>query len=110
METCPYCGQAKPEKAERFGLMVQLNPPALFWRGIRILSRDMYPTRYRILMTICRFGAASDFALLMQIGESSTPPTLKVHISAIRKALRLHNIPIKVRNINGWGYELCLVE
>ena len=104
--TCPYCGAVEPERAERYGLIVQTEPPEVFWRGIRV--NGIRPMEARLLMLLVRRGKVSNLALIMLLSPSATSQTLKVHISRIRE--RLKHTAVAVQSIRGWGYELVSTD
>jgi hypothetical protein len=100
MTTCHHCGQDIPEKVQWRALTVT-SADEVFWRGLRI--RGINTTPARILFALARTGTASHLALAMLAasGESVT-----VHVSKLRRALRLAEVPIVIRAEHGRGYRL----
>ncbi len=103
-EPCPCCGAERPDRVDRFGLTVQRDPNAVFWKGIRY---DLPRGHVRTLYLLVQRGQASHMALeMLTVGEDAITDVVRVRICHLRAWLRrLDNGPT-IRTERGWGYVL----
>ncbi|WP_267433764.1 hypothetical protein [Sphingomonas sp. GM_Shp_1] len=104
IEPCPHCGADRPDRVERFGLAVQRDPYAVYWRGVRHhRPRGEVETLYHLV----RRGRASHLSLAMlTVSEEAETNVAKVRICRLRHWLRRLGGEIEIRNERGWGYVL----
>jgi DNA-binding response OmpR family regulator len=96
---CPECGAPRGGTHRRGALTVQSDPPAAYWRGVRI---RLTPRQIAILGLLAERGDATHLALmLVGTGEDTNPEQLKVAISNLRRRLPEG---LTIATIRGWGY------
>ncbi|MEK9209702.1 hypothetical protein [Sphingomonas sp. 2378] len=89
---------------ERFGLIVQRDPAAVYWRGVRYhRPRGEVETLYHLV----KRGRASHIALAMlTVSEAAETNVTKVRICRLRSWLRSLGGEVTISNERGWGYVL----
>lgn len=107
---CPLCGHddAPPEKViSRGPLSVQIDHPALFWKGMRITRVE--PHCARMMIPLVRTGEAHAIPLSFLTGEDTGINAVWVYISKLRKIFREEGLPIRIlRPQHGRGYRLVI--
>jgi DNA-binding response OmpR family regulator len=102
MTICPECGQpTDPPRSERGPLVALADPPAVYYRGVRLA---LSPQQARILGLLVREGWASYAMIdLAAMSLKSSAAATKVEIYNIRR-----NLPRGVEIVNeyGRGYRL----
>lgn len=103
-ECCPLCGAEQLDRVQRFGLIVQRDPAAVYWRGIRHhRPRGEIETLYHLVAR----GRVSRLALAMlTVGEDALSDVAKVRIHRLRRWFRSLGAALTIRNVRGWGYVL----
>jgi DNA-binding response OmpR family regulator len=96
-------GNHTVERVTRGPLMVQKDPPCLYWRGQR---GHLTPRQAGILYHLAKHGAASNLAMqLIGSGEDAMPNTVKVNLCQLRKKLPTG---VHIESRHGWGYEITV--
>ncbi len=98
---CPVCGDDVPLEVTRGPLTVRLEPPDVYWRGIR---REFTAAQCRLLYVLVYRGKASHLGLALALGEETSLNALAVHVSHMRKRIAAHGLPITLISKSGWGY------
>ncbi|WP_156361282.1 hypothetical protein [Sphingomonas sp. Leaf257] len=101
---CPHCGADQPDRVERFGLIVQRDPGAVYWKGIRY---HRPPGEVETLYHLVRRGRVSHLTLAMlTVGEDAETDVAKVRICRLRRWLRSLGGEVTISTERGWGYVL----
>lgn len=105
MSTCEYCGAVRCDRGERWGLMVQSDPPAAFWRGVRL---PLGPQELKIFFPLVVRGAVSHGYLEMAVcpDVDDARNQIAVKILHLRRKLAAAGVPHKIVSEMGWGYRL----
>lgn len=99
---CPCCDRELPDRATIGGLLIELNPPSVYWRGVR---HHRQPAEIKTLYLLAKRRKVSHLALeMMTLREDTTSAAAKVRISVLRAWLRKIGANISIRSERGWGY------
>ncbi len=105
---CPNCEAALPDRATFGPLTVELDPPAVYWRGIR---HHRPAAEVKTLHLLARRGRVSHLALeMMTMGDNATSAVAKVRVCHLRRWLRAIGAPLRIRTERGWGYALETID
>ncbi len=107
-EACPCCGAEQPDRVERHGLIVQRDPDAVYWRGVR---QRLTPAEIRTLYLLAQRGRSSYLALeFFTSREETVANAVKVRACRLRAWLRRLDPRFDLRCERGWGYVLEFAE
>lgn len=102
-EPCPCCGAERPDRVNRFGLTIQRDPAAVYWRGVR---HHRPPAEAKTLYLLVQRGRASDFALeMLTTRDGVSSRVVASRMVAVRKWLRALDRRFFIRHEAG-GYVL----
>lgn len=104
MSVCEHCGAIRTERAERYGLLAQSEPPAVYWKGRRL---PFTRAELRILIPLVIRGYVSiGYIEMVFPNVSNAYKQAQVLIARIRRKLFAESLPHKVINEPGEGYRL----
>ena len=96
---CSECGAVRSGTHRRGPLTVQSDPPAAYWRGVRMA---LSPRQIAMLGLMAQRGDVTTLGLtLVGTGEDTNPEQLKVAISNLRRRLPEG---LTIETLRGWGY------
>lgn len=109
MPACPSCGRPMPAFLLDGRLMATDDPPEVIWQGE---PKAFHTSQVRILALMVRRGgkARRDAIEAAAAGPNRDPVDCRQPISNLRKRLAAQGVPLTLRAIAGWGYELVVVD
>lgn len=94
-----------PQIVERFGIKVELSPPAASFEGRKIIG--LTPALYNILFALVERGRASTHRLTWRgADEPVSDRVIRTQVSRLRVELGDAGVPVRITAVDGWGYIL----
>lgn len=105
---CPFCKIETTKTLRRGDLVLETEPPAVFWKGSQI---EVTPSEFRLLSLLVRRGSVPWCILedVIPLSADAGPRVVSVTLSRVRRKLREADAAAKnlIQPVRGWGLRLA---